>query len=98
VNVKYSPKGVPQGSLTFGGLQATSFEALAIVGNEAIFTGQATINGVSGYSFIARFTDNGNPGVNDLAGMSVTDVNGNAVPALTFAPVKITSGNVLFHN
>jgi hypothetical protein len=98
LNVKYSPKGVPQGSFTFGALQATSFEALAIVGNEAIFTGQATLNGVQGYSFVARFADNGNPGVNDMAGLSVTDANGSPVPSLTFAPVKITSGNILFHN
>lgn len=97
-NVKYSKDGVLQASLTFGGLQATSFESMAIVGSEAIVTGKATVNGVAGYSFTARFADNGEPGVNDRVGMSVTDPSGNAVSNLTFAPVKITNGNIQFHN
>jgi hypothetical protein len=101
-NVKSQKDGTSQGSLTYvehrpGGdlvLKSSSMGPLVIVGNQGIFEGTATLNGVANYTFRVRVIDNGEPGTSDLFGLEVTAPGGAAVADLTFSPATIVSGNI----
>lgn len=102
LNFKYLKNGKPQGSLIYVEhrpdgdvvVKSTAMSGLAIVGNEAVPSGKAVVNGVGSYSFIARVIDNGEPGVNDQFGLRVIDPDGNVVADLTFDPLQLSGGNV----
>src|SRR2546427_900949 len=78
-------RSAPSGQLTYldhgKGLRArvTSIDTYAPSGNTATtrtFTGQAEVNGVSGYSFTVTATDNGEPGTgNDYFTITLTGPN-----------------------
>ena len=75
-------------------LKSNATGPLAIVNNEGIFTGKATLNGVGNYTFRAIVVDNGEPGTNDEFGLQVKDPNGVIVANLTFSPVTLSGGNI----
>jgi hypothetical protein len=98
-NVKYQKDGSVQGSLLYAEhrgnddvvVKSSSMGSLAIVGNQAIFSGTATLNGASSYSFRIVAVDNAEPGVGkDQFGLQVNDSSG----TLTFNPVLLTGGNI----
>ncbi len=70
---------------------------LVIVGNEGIFAGTATLNGVANYTFRVIVIDNGEPGASDQFGLQVMAPGGATVVDLTFSPVTIESGNIQVH-
>jgi hypothetical protein len=102
VNVKYHKNGNAQGSVLYiehrpeGDVvvKSNAMGSMAIVGNEAMPSGKATVNGVGNHSFIARVIDNGEPGVNDRFGLRLTNPSGQLVLALTFDPIQLSGGNV----
>jgi len=67
---------------------------LTIVGNTAVITGKATLNGVGNYSFRATAVDNGDPGTSDQFGLQVINPAGVVMSDLTFAPLTINGGNI----
>jgi subtilisin family serine protease len=101
VNIKYLKSGNAQGSLLYiehrptGDvvLKSNAIGSMAIVGNEALPTGKATLNAVGNYSFIARVIDNGEPGSTDLFGLRVTSPSGSILIDLTFDPIQLSGGN-----
>ncbi len=101
VNIKYLKNGNAQGSLLYiehrpsGDVKVKSnvIGNMAIVGNEAIPTGKATVNGVGNHSFIGRIIDNGDPGFADRFGLRVTNPSGVIVVDLTFDPIQLSGGN-----
>jgi hypothetical protein len=101
VNIKYLKNGNAQGSLLYiehrptGDVvvKSNAISTMAIVGNEAMPTGKATINGVGNNSFIARIIDNGDPGLNDQFGLRVTNPSGIILIDLTFDPIQLSGGN-----
>ncbi|HYM09638.1 MAG TPA: Ig-like domain repeat protein [Bryobacterales bacterium] len=105
-NVKYLKNGNVQGSLLYIDHRATGDVMLksnamgglaipSVPGNEAIFNGKATYQGVGNYTFITTAIDNGEPGVGkDQFGLQVNDPSNTAVPGLTFSPTTITGGNI----
>jgi endonuclease G len=105
VNLKYKKDGTAQGSLSYVehhvygdvSFASNSMGALAVVGNDAKMTGTGTLNGLDSYSFLARFTDLGEPGSNDTVGLRITDSGGTVVADLTFDPLKLSSGNIKVH-
>jgi subtilisin family serine protease len=100
-NIKYQKNGSAQGSLMYiehrlaGDIEVKSnlLGSLSVVGNEAVATGKATINGVGNYNFISRILDNGEPGSSDQFGLRVTDSGGNILIDLTFNPITLSGGN-----
>jgi hypothetical protein len=69
---------------------------MSIVGTTAVIIAQATVDGVSGYQLKLTVMDNGEPGVNhDTFGLELS--GGTLSPPISFAPVTITSGNLLTH-
>ncbi len=105
VNFKFHKNGNLQGSLEYvertpGGdvvVESTAVGSMAIVGNEAMTSGTATVNGVGDHSFIARIIDNGEPGKSDKLGLRITDANGNVVADLTFDLITLSGGNFQVH-
>ncbi len=101
VNIKYLKNGNAQGSLLYiehrpSGdvvVKSNAIGTMAIVGNEAVPTGKANVNGVGNYGFIARVLDNSESGFNDQFGLRVTDPGGNIVVDLTFNPIQLSGGN-----
>ena len=101
VNIKYLKNGNAQGSLLYiehrpGGdvvIKSNAIGTMAIVGNEAVPTGKANVNGGGNYGFIARVLDNSESGFNDQFGLRVTDPGGNIVVDLTFNPIQLSGGN-----
>jgi hypothetical protein len=101
VNIKYLKSGNAQGSLLYiehrptGDVVVKSnvIGTMAIVGNEAMPTGKATVNGVGNHSFIARIIDNGEPGPGDQFGLRVTSPTGVLLIDLTFDPIQLSGGN-----
>ena len=101
VNIKYLKNGNAQGSLLYiehrptGDVmvKSNSIGTMAIVGNEAMPTGKAAVNGVGNHSFIARIIDNGEPGSTDRFGLRVTGPIGNILVDLTFDPIQLSGGN-----
>ena len=101
VNIKYLKNGNAQGSLLYiehrptgdVTLKSNSLGGMAIVGNEAIPTGKATVNGVGNHNFIARIIDNGEPGTTDRFGLRVTSPTGSILLDLTFDPIQLSGGN-----
>ena len=101
VNIKYLKSGNAQGSLLFiehrptGDVEvkSNSIGTMAIVGNEALPSGKATVNGGGNHSFIARIIDNGEPGSTDRFGLRVTGPTGNILLDLTFDPIQLSGGN-----
>jgi subtilisin family serine protease len=101
VNIKYLKSGNAQGSLLYiehrpGGdvvVKSNAIGTMAIVGNEAVPTGKANVNGGGNYGFIGRVIDNGEPGLTDQFGLRVTDPGGNIVLDLTFSPITLSGGN-----
>jgi len=101
VNIKYLKSGNAQGSLLFiehrptGNviIKSNAVTSMAIVGNEAIPTGKATLNGVGNHSFIARIIDNGELGSTDRFGLRVNSPTGNLLIDLTFDPIQLSGGN-----
>ena len=101
VNIKYLKNGNAQGSLLYiehrptGAVvvKSNSIGNMAIVGNEAIPTGKATVNGGGNHGFIARVIDNGEPGTTDRFGLRVTAPNGSILVDLTFDPIQLSGGN-----
>jgi len=102
LNIKYLKNGNAQGSLLYVEhrptgdvvLRSNALGNMAIVGNEALPTGRATLNGVGNHGFIARVIDNGEPGNSDQFGLRVTDPGGALVLSLTFDPITLSGGNV----
>jgi len=104
LSVKYQKNGALQGGLTYvehrtGGdvtVSTTSLTSMSIVGNTAVIMGQATVNGVAGYSLQLTVEDNGEPGVNhDTLGLLLS--GGTLTPAISFAPTTIVAGNLQTH-
>jgi hypothetical protein len=101
VNIKYLKNGNAQGSLLYiehrptGDVKVKSnaLGAMAIVGNEAMPVGKATVNTVGNHSFIARIIDNGEPGTTDRFGLRVTSPTGALLIDLTFDPIQLSGGN-----
>ncbi|MFN2405581.1 MAG: S8 family serine peptidase [Pyrinomonadaceae bacterium] len=101
VNIKYLKNGNAQGSLLFiehrptGNVvvKSNAVTSMAIVGNEAIPTGKATVNGIGNHSFIARVIDNGELGTTDRFGLRVTSPTGTILVDLTFDPIQLSGGN-----
>jgi hypothetical protein len=101
VNIKYLKNGNAQGSLLYiehrptGNVvvKSNAIGSMAIVANEAIPTGKATINGVGNNSFIARVIDNGELGSTDRFGLRVTNPAGALLIDLTFDPIQLSGGN-----
>jgi len=101
VNIKYLKSGNAQGSLLYiehrptGDVvvKSNSIGTMAIVGNEAVPTGKATVNGSGNNSFIARIIDNGDPGSSDRFGLRVTSPSGAILVDLTFDPIQLSGGN-----
>ena len=99
---KYLKNGQMQGSLLYVEHRATgdvvlksnSMGSLSIVGNTAVITGKATLNGVGNYSFRATAVDNGEPGTTDQFGLKVTNPAGAGVTDLTFDPLTLSGGNI----
>jgi hypothetical protein len=102
LNIKYLKNGNAQGSLLYiehrstGDvvLRSNAIGNMAIVSNEALPTGRATLNGVGNYGFIARIIDNGEAGSSDKFGLRVTDPGGAVVLSLTFDPITLSGGDV----
>jgi hypothetical protein len=101
VNIKYLKSGNAQGSLLYiehrptGDVvvKSNAIGTMAIVGNEALPTGKATVNGGGNHSFIARVIDNGEPGPGDQFGLRVTSPSGVILIDLTFDPIQLSGGN-----
>jgi subtilisin family serine protease len=101
VNIKYLKSGNAQGSLLYiehrptGNVvvKSNSMGTMAIVGNEAIPTGKANLNGSGNHGFIARIIDNGEPGSADRFGLRVTSPSGAILIDLTFDPIQLSGGN-----
>jgi len=101
VSIKYLKSDKAQGSLLYiehrptGDvvLKSNAIGSMAIVANEAIPTGKATLNGVGNHSFIARIIDNGEPGSTDRFGLRVTNPAGAILIDLTFDPIQLSGGN-----
>ncbi len=101
VNIKYLKSGNAQGSLLYiehrptGDVvvKSNTISTMAIVGNEALPTGKAVVNGVGNHSFIARLIDNGEPGSTDRFGLRLTGPSGNILVDLTFDPIQLSGGN-----
>jgi hypothetical protein len=101
VNIKYLKNGNAQGSLLFiehrpGGdaiVKSNVIGTMAIVGNQAIPTGKATVNGSGNHSFIARIYDNDELGLADQFGLRITNPSGVVVVDLTFDPISLSGGN-----
>ena len=101
VNIKYLKNGNAQGSLLYiehrptgpVKVKSNSIGSMAIVANEAIPTGKATVNGIGNHSFIARIIDNGEPGLTDRFGLRVTSPSGAILIDLTFDPIQLSGGN-----
>lgn len=71
-------------------VKSTSVTSYGGTGNTRTFGGQATINGVSGYTFTVTATDNGNPGKNnDNFGISLS--NGYSASGI------LAGGNIKLH-
>jgi len=84
----------PTGDVTFA---SSMINALALTGNEAKITGSGNLNSIAGYSFLTRLIDNGEPGSTDQIGLRITDPAGNVVADVTFAPTRLSSGNIKVH-
>ena len=101
VNIKYLKNGNAQGSLLYiehrptGDvvLKSNAVGSMAIVGNEALPTGKATLNAVGNHNFIAGVIDNGEPGTTDRFGLRVTSPSGSLLIDLTFDPIQLSGGN-----
>jgi hypothetical protein len=101
INIKYLKNGNAQGSLLYiehrptGDviLKSNAVSSMAVVSNEAIPTGKATLNGVGNHNFIARLIDNGEPGSTDRFGLRVTSPTGAILVDLTFDPIQLSGGN-----
>jgi YVTN family beta-propeller protein len=103
LSLKYNKDGAVQGGLTYverraGGdvvAASTSVTSMSIVDTSAVIFGNATVNGVGGYTLRATITDNGSPGVNrDLFGL---EMSGNPDAGVAFPPVAIADGNIQLH-
>lgn len=102
VSIKYLKNGNAQGSFLYVEhgptgdvvLKSNAIGNVAIVGNEAVATGKAILNGVGNHAFIARIIDNGEPGSSDKFGLRVIDPGGAVVLRLTFDPITLSGGNV----
>jgi hypothetical protein len=101
VNIKYLKNGNAQGSLLYiehrptGDVKVKSnvIGTMAIVGNEAVPTGKATVNGAGNHGFIGRVIDNGDPGFADRFGLRITSPSGVILADLTFDPIQLSGGN-----
>jgi hypothetical protein len=101
VNIKFLKNGNAQGSLLYiehrptGDVvvKSNAIGSMAIVANEALPTGKATVNGTGNHGFIARIIDNGEPGSSDRFGLRVTSPAGAILVDLTFDPIQLTGGN-----
>jgi len=96
-------KSAPSGQLTYTDhgkgmkAKATSIDTYAPSGNTGTtrtFTGQAEVNGVSGYSFTVTATDNGEPGKgNDYFSITLTNPSG----FYYHAQDSLGGGNIQLH-
>jgi subtilisin family serine protease len=101
VNIKYLKSGNAQGALLYiehrptGDVvvKSNAIGTMAIVANEAMPTGKATLSGAGNHSFIGRIIDNGEPGSTDRFGLRVTSPSGSILIDLTFDPIQLTGGN-----
>lgn len=101
VNIKYLKSDRAQGSLLYiehrptGDvvIKSNAIGTMAIVANEALPTGKATVNGVGNHDFIARIIDNGDAGLADRFGLRVTSPSGSLLVDLTFDPIQLSGGN-----
>jgi hypothetical protein len=99
--MKFLKNGNTQGNLVYVEhrptgdviLKSNAVGPLAIVGNQGVVTGRATLSDAGGYTFVLNVVDNGEPGSADLFGLQVQS-GGVSVPALTFAPVILDGGNI----
>ena len=72
ISVKYLKNGTLTGGVTYiehraSGdvtVSSTILSSMSLVGTTAIIYGQATVNGVAGYTLQLSVTDNGTPGIN----------------------------------
>jgi hypothetical protein len=104
IAVKYLKNGTLSGGLIYIERRAkrfvtvisTKLTSMSLVGTTAIIYGQATVNGVPGYTLQLNVTDNETPGVNrDTFGLQLS--GGTLSPPISFAPAKITVGNIEIH-
>src|SRR5262249_49881277 len=102
-SAKYVKSGQLQGSLMYVEqrptgkvvLKSNSMGALAIVGNNAVLTGKATLAGVGNYKFQATVVDDGDPGSSDQFAFKVTGPSGAVVTSMSFAPLTLSAGNIV---
>jgi sugar lactone lactonase YvrE len=104
ISVKYLKNGALSGGVTHVEHRAsgdvtvssTTLSSMSLVGTTAVIYGQATVNGVAGYTLQLNVTDNGTPGINgDRFGLQLS--GGTLNPPISFAPVTITAGNIQTH-
>lgn len=90
----------PTGDLTFNdhaskkSVKATSVDSFSAVGNKAIFSGRATVNGVPGVSFYVEVEDLGEPGNLDTFRLVLGDGYA-AAGTLTKGNIQVESGGGL---
>ena len=100
--MKFLKNGNSQGSLLYVEhrptgdvvLKSNALGPLAIVNNQGIVTGKATLNGVGNYTFLTNAIDNGEPGTGDQFGLQVKNPSDAIVADLTFNPVSLIGGNI----
>lgn len=104
LSLKYLKDGKLSGGITYAEhrptgdvtVSTTTLSSMSLVGTTAIIYGQATVNGVAGYTLQLTVTDNGTPGVNrDTFGLQVS--GGGLAPSISFVPAAITAGNIQTH-
>ncbi len=75
-------------------LKSNSMGSLPVVGNTAVITGKATLNGVGNYGFRATVLDNGDAGTTDQFSLKVTNPAGALVTDLTYDALTLDGGNI----
>ncbi|MGH8481976.1 MAG: S8 family serine peptidase [Nevskiaceae bacterium] len=88
----------PGGELSFDDkngmkVQATALASLTVSGNAATLKGEASVNGVGGYTFTLDVVDNGEPGANDTFRLRLTQP-ANPLYGYDTTATALSGGNV----
>ena len=106
LNAKFKKDDSLQGSNTYRENCANSnvnidlnvLQSMSLVGDTAVLLGKATVGNTPDSSFRLIIRDNGEPGRNDLFGLTITNPDGSANPTYSFAPRTISGGNIQVHH
>jgi extracellular elastinolytic metalloproteinase len=109
-NAKYRRNGELQGEFEYiehrphgaKRIKSVSIESLSIVGDTAMFSGKAKLNGAGNYTFTVTVIDKGESGRNghdghgrkEKFGLRVIAPNGTVVSDLTFDPITLNGGSI----